>query len=302
MNLIKPKKLKDGDTIGIIATSGEVDFEKIKQSCEYLKRKNFNVVLGSNIQKSHNELAGSDEERLEDLHNAFLDKNIDAIICARGGYGALRLINKIDYSIIKNNPKIFCGYSDITILNSMFYKKCGLVNFSGPMAQSDFSQEINQFTENSFFETLKNNCVEIKPIKTQNSITDFEPVKARLFGGNLSTLASLCGANFIPDEKFILFAEDINEPAYKIDRYFTQLLNIENFRRNICAIVCGEFSGLDNSEYFANLLKEIKSELNIPIVTDYPISHSRQKSTIPVGGLGELTPYSLKISDYLLEN
>lgn len=300
MNLIKPKKLKEGDTIAIIATSGEVDFEKIKQAVKYFENKNFKVVLGSNIQKLHNELAGTDEERLEDIHNAFLDKNINAIICARGGYGALRLVNKIDYSIIKNNPKIFCGYSDITILNAMFYKKCGLVTFSGPMVQSDFAKETNKFTEKSFWKALTSDCIEIKPRKENSQ--NFAPVQARLFGGNLSTLASLCGVDFIPDEKFIFFAEDVNEPTYKIDRYFTQLLNIEKFRNNVAAIVCGEFSGLDNLEYFKNLLDEIKSDLNVPIVTDYPISHSPQKATVPVGGWGELSSSSLKISDYLLED
>lgn len=302
MNLIKPKKLKEGDTIAIIATSGEVDFNKIEQACKYFNRKNYNIVLGSNIKKSYYDLAGSDEERLEDLHNAFADKNIDAIICARGGYGALRLINKIDYSIIKNNPKIFCGYSDITVLNSILYKKCALVSFSGPMAQSDFSQEINPITEKSFFKTLTGDCIEIKPIKSTPEVTYFEPVRARVFGGNLTTIATLCGADFIPDEKFIFFTEDINEPSYKIDRCFTQLLNIENFRNNLSAIVCGEFTGVDEPANLSDTLNRIKNELNIPVVTGYPISHSAVKATIPVGGLGELTISGLKISDYLLVN
>jgi len=302
MNLIKPKKLKAGDTIAIIATSGEVDFNKLEHACKYFKQKNFNVVLGSNIRKSYNDLAGTDDERLENLHNAFLDKNINAIICARGGYGALRLVNRIDYSIIKNNPKIFCGYSDVTILNAMFYKKSGLVTFSGPMAQSDFSQEINPFTEQCFFETLNSGCIEIKPVKHCAEVECFEPVRARLFGGNLTTIASLCGVDFIPDEKFIFFTEDINEPAYKIDRCFTQLLNIEKFRNNLCAIVCGEFTGIDEPAALSNLLQQIKNELQIPVVTYFPISHSPAKATIPIGGLGELTSSSLTISDYLLEN
>lgn len=300
MNLIKPKKLKEGDTIGIIAVSGETDFEKIILAADYFKKKNFNVVLGSNIKKSYNGLAGKDEERLEDLHRAFLDQNINAIICARGGYGALRLVDKIDYSIIKNNPKIFCGYSDITILNAMFYKKCGLVTFSGAMAQSDFSGEINPYTEKSFEDTLSGKTEIIYP-KTEN-LSKIDTVKGLLFGGNLSTLASLCGTNFIPDEKFIFFTEDINEPAYKIDRYFTQLLNIPEFRNNIQAVIYGDFTGVDKPEYLKDLLNEIQDELNIPVAGNYPVSHSPVKATIPVGGYGEFDGTKLKISDYILEN
>ena len=119
MNLIKPKKLKKGDTIAIIATSGNVNIEKIKEGVKYFHEKGFNVKLGKNIEKTDKYMAGSDIERLEDLHNAFADEEVNAIICARGGYGAIRLIDKIDYSIIQNNPKIFCGYSDITALSAM---------------------------------------------------------------------------------------------------------------------------------------------------------------------------------------
>ena len=127
MNLIKPKKLKKGDTIAIIAPSGEVDMKKIKKAVSFFEKYGFKIRLGKNIDKCQNYLAGSDEERLEDLHNAFADKEIKAIICARGGYGAIRLINKIDYELIKNNPKIFCGYSDITALSAMILKKTGLI-------------------------------------------------------------------------------------------------------------------------------------------------------------------------------
>lgn len=301
MNLIKPKKIKEGDTISIIAPAGETDFEKITRAAEYFKRRNFNVVLGSNIKKSCNGLAGNDEERLADLHNAFLDKNIDAIICARGGYGTLRLINKIDYSIIKDNPKIFCGYSDITVLNAMFYKKCGLVTFSGPMAQSDFADEINPYTEKSFFETLSGKSSIILPLK-QETIPPVQNARGILFGGNLSTLASLCGVDFIPDEKFIFFTEDINEPAYKIDRYFTQLLNIEKFKNNLNAIVCGDFTGTDKQENLKDLFNSLERELNIPVVKNYPISHSSVKATIPMGGFAELNGQSIEISDYILED
>ena len=182
----------------------------------------------------------------------------------------------------------------------MFYKKCGLVTFSGAMAQSDFSGEINPYTEKSFEDTLSGKTEIIYP-KTEN-LSKIDTVKGLLFGGNLSTLASLCGTNFIPDEKFIFFTEDINEPAYKIDRYFTQLLNIPEFRNNIQAVIYGDFTGVDKPEYLKDLLNEIQDELNIPVAGNYPVSHSPVKATIPVGGYGEFDGTKLKISDYILEN
>lgn len=288
MNLIKPKKLKIGDTIEIIATSGEVDFEKIQKGAEYFQNKGFKIKFGKNIKKSFRYMAGTDSERLEDLQNAFLDKDIDAIICARGGYGAIRLVDKIDYSIIHNNPKIFCGYSDITALSAMFLTKANLITFSGPMLQSDFSNKANldKFTEKSFFETAENNKCEIKP----NNLMTYKNGKAEgiLWGGNLATIVSLCGQDFIPDTNFIFFAEDLNEPVYKIDKYFQQLLNIKNFRENVQGIILGDFLDVDNSMWLDELFKEIAQELNIPTLGGYPISHSSKKATIPYGGYAKV--------------
>lgn len=288
MNLIKPEKLKKGDTIEIIATSGNVDIEKIKRGVEYFENNGYKIKLGKNIEKSYRYMAGTDEERLEDLHNAFLDKEVKAIICARGGYGAIRLIDKIDYSIIRNNPKIFCGYSDITALSAMFLANSNLITFSGPMVQSDFSQneKINVFTEQSFFETISQNNIQIKPqnpIYYQNG-----DATGILWGGNLATIASLCGQNFIPKEKFIFFAEDLNESVYKIDKYFYQLLNINDFRENVQAIILGDFLDVDNSQWLEELFKELANNLSVPVIGGYPISHTDKKVTIPYGGFAML--------------
>lgn len=288
MNLIKPKKLKKGDTITIIATSGNVNIEKIKEGVKYFHEKGFNVKLGKHIEKTDKYMAGSDIERLEDLHNAFADEEVNAIICARGGYGAIRLIDKIDYSIIQNNPKIFCGYSDITALSAMILKKTGLITFSGPMVQSDFStkDKLDKFTENSFWRTLTQNDIQIKPqeLKTYKE----GEASGILWGGNLATIVSLCGQDFIPNDKFIFFTEDLNEPVYKIDKYFHQLLNIPEFRNNIQALVLGDFLDVDNQEWLEELFEEIGEELQIPTFGGFPISHSSTKATIPYGGYGTL--------------
>lgn len=263
MNLIKPPLLKEGDTIGILATSGAMeDDTNLKRSVTFFENRGYKVKLSDNIYSKHRYLAGTDEDRLDALHKMFSDKSINAIICMRGGYGAIRLINKIDYDLIRQNPKIFCGYSDITALNAMFLKRAGLVTFSGPMILSDFGQEnLCEYTINKFFETVTTGRF------------DYD---GTFWGGNLSTLVSLCGQDFIPNFEFTLFLEDLNEPSYKIDKMVTQLFNIEKIRKNTKAIAIGDFLGCKNIEY-------IFEGLNLPLIKNFPASHSDKKATIPYG-------------------
>ena len=139
MKIIKPALLKEGDTIGILAPSGPMeDDTNLLRAVKFFKNKGYKIKLSDNVYKKNRYLAGTDEERLNALHKMFADKSVNAIICLRGGYGAIRLINKINYDLIRENPKIFCGYSDITALNAMFLKRAGLMTYSGPMILSDF--------------------------------------------------------------------------------------------------------------------------------------------------------------------
>jgi len=139
MEIIKPEKLKRSDVIGIISPSSPVsDKVKLDSGVSYFEKKGYRVKVGINAMKERGYLAGTDEERVQDIHNMFLDNEVKLIICLRGGYGASRLLDKIDYSIVKNNPKIFCGYSDITVLQNAFFMKTGLITFAGPMAGVDF--------------------------------------------------------------------------------------------------------------------------------------------------------------------
>lgn len=282
MNLIKPKKLEKGDTISIIAPSGGVESdENLLRATAYLKSLGYNVKWGKNVLKTNKYLAGTDNERLEDLHNAFKDKGINAIIALRGGYGAIRLINKIDYNLIKQNPKIFAGYSDITGLSAMLLKHSGLITYSAPMINGDFGiKSKDKFTIDNFFKTVA--TTEKQEIKAQTILKEGK-ASGITFGGNLATLVSLCGLDFIPNQKFIFFAEDLNEPVYKLDKMFTQLLNIEEFRKNISGIVFGEFLDIDNDEWLNSLQKEIIQELKVPAISGLKITHAREKLTIPIG-------------------
>lgn len=302
--------IKQGDTIGIIALGGKCEQNLVQQAVQNLETLGFKVKLSKNIYDQDRYLAGSDESKLEALYDMFKNPEIKLILNARGGYGSIRLINKIDYEIIKINPKPFCGFSDITALLLMFYKKCGLITYHGPMACSDFTTspsprgrggegvesslaEVflryaqNDYTLSNFFKTINNESLEFTGAKKYKQGT----AKGILWGGNLSTVVSLCGQDFIPDENFIFFAEDLNEPVYKIDKMFTQLFNIEKFNKNCKGIILGDFLNTDNEEW----LEDLFNTFTYPTVGGFKITHAKEKITLPVGKQAVLENLSLKI-------
>ncbi len=282
MKILKPKKLIKGDTIGFLSVSGSIDNkDNLLKSVKFFEDLGFNVVLSDNIYDNINEISGSIDVRLKNLHSFFENNDIDAIFCVRGGFGTLKLINYIDYELIKKHPKIFVGFSDITNLNAMFYKKSNLLTFYGPMPYVDFVDDIDEYTKEMFFDTLFGN---ISIYKSNDLIVYNKGIKnGILWGGNLSTLASLCGIDFIPNEDFILFIEDWHDPTYKIDRMLTQLFNIKQFEENINGIVIGDFLSVDNEKYFSNIFTDIAKKYNIPIASGFKISHAKQKITLPYG-------------------
>lgn len=289
MNLIKPASLQTGDTIGILATAGAVEEkENVLRAKKFFETKGYKVILSGNIFDEYRYLAGCDEKKIEELHKFFLNPEIKAIICMRGGYGAIRLIEKIDYDLIRNNPKIFCGYSDISALSAMMYKRAGLMTFSGPLAQSDFGVETpSEFTLNSFFEAV---CTD-KPLcftPENGKIYKEGDAQGILWGGNLATIVSLCGLDFLPDENFIFFTEELNESVYKIDKMLTQLVNMKKFRDNIQAIVLGDFLDIDNEKWLDELFLETAEKLQIPVIKGFKITHGKDKITLPYGAYAKL--------------
>lgn len=295
MNLIKPSSLKTGDTIGLISLAGAVnETEFVERAVKFFEERGFNVVLSDNIFAKKRYLAGDESEKINELHRFFEDETIKAIIPIRGGYGSIRLIKKINYDLIKNNPKIFCGYSDMTALSLMMLKKAGLITYTGPMIQSDFGLcKVDEFTMDNFFNILMYD----KEIKLKNTDKIFNNGNAEgiFWGGNLSTLVSLCGQDFIPDEPFIFFTEDLNEPVYKIDRMFAQLFNIDKFRTNIKAIILGDFLDIDNNVWFDELFFEIAENYKIPVARGYRITHDLSKLTLPIGSFASLIDGELLI-------
>ena len=281
MVYVLPKPLVKGDTIGIIAPSGIVsNKENIFRGKQYFEGLGYKVILSENLFVGDRYLSAPDEVRVSDVHWAFSNPEIDAIICARGGYGALRLIDKIDYELISSNPKSFCGYSDITVLSAMFLKRAGLITYSSPMVNGDFGIENrDEYTINSFFNALSGQ----KQLLSGGNIYKEGFAKGLIWGGNLSSVVSLCGVDFIPDEEFVFFAEDLNEPVYKIDKMFTQLLNIPKFSQNIRGIVLGDFLDVQYQNQLEYLFNQLADNLNIPVASGFVIGHDTRKDTIPYG-------------------
>lgn len=280
-------------TIGIIALSGVIDKEKLNFAINNLKSLGYNVKLSKNIFDTNRYLAGNDNNKIKELEEFFSNPEIDIIMTARGGYGAIRLIDKINYNLLKNHPKIFTGFSDVTALLLMIYKKTGMVTYHGLMATPDFGFdcEIDEFSFRQFQAAINDEELNLEG----NKIYRDGAAEGIIWGGNLATLVSLCGIDFIPNEDFIFFAEDLNEPVYKIDKMFTQLFNIKEFKKYCKGIVLGDFLDCGNEKWLEEFFVEFSEIHQIPIVGGFKITHNRKKITIPIGKKAILSGANLKI-------
>lgn len=260
--------------VAIIAPAGNIEnTEKLDKTKLFLEKFGIKTKIYPGVFENFRYMAGDDNIRLNDLHSAYLDKEIDTIICARGGYGSIRLLDKIDYDIIRNNPKKLVGSSDITALLIAIYKKTGQINYHAKMALNGISE-----MDNSEFLSYK------KAVENNVYNSPFSSTKGILWGGNLATIVSMFGApdeNYIPDEDLILFIEDINEPDYKIDRMFTQILRNTSLKNKIKGVIFGEFIGA--GEHLNDILKEFADILNVPYAFDPDITHGKNNTVVPFG-------------------
>ncbi len=293
MGIIKPKKLKPGDVIGIISpASTPDDLSKIDNGVKYLEKLGYRVEIGKNVGTQEGYLAGTDEQRLTDLHSMFKNKHIRAIFSIRGGYGSGRLLDKIDYKLISKNPKIFVGYSDINALQMAFFAKTGLVTFAGPMVAVDFHEEVSTFTEEVFWRTITSNK-KIGKIKNPRNEKFYILNKGRavgkILGGNLSLLTSLMGTEYFPKiNNSILILEDINEAPYKIDRMLNHLRLAKVFK-HIKGVILGHFVDCvepdpEKRTFSLNeVIIEYFQNLDIPVLYNVKHGHIKENITIPYG-------------------
>ncbi|MDP4088505.1 MAG: LD-carboxypeptidase [Bacillota bacterium] len=291
-------KLNFGDTIGVVAPASTEDEIIINDKLNTLGQLGFKVKSGKCLYSRTGYLSGEDKARAEDLMNMFLDKSVDAVLCFRGGYGTMRMLPYINYEIIKENPKIFIGFSDITTLLNVFYKKCGLVTFHGPMANSNLK---DQCTLNSMLQTLMDGITPYIIKNPEGSPLYFhnfqKPVHGRIVGGNLSLICSTVGTKYeIDTEDKILFIEDVDEPPYRLDRLLTQLILAGKFEK--CrGILLGQFTGCELPHYersftLVQVIEDRILKMGIPTCSNFMSGHGSPKLTLPIGAKACLDPFN----------
>ncbi len=294
MKIIKPKKLNRGDLIGVIAPSSPINnSEKINNAVKYFEAQGYPVLLGKSVFSERGYLAGDDDLRLNDFHSMFANKNVKAIICLRGGYGSIRFIDKINFKLIRSNPKIFVGFSDITTLQLAILEKAKLITFAGPMISTYFGLDENEnFIEEQFWDMITSNKKKrrvVNPNSEKYFVLNKGRAEGRLIGGNLTSLIALSGSRFLPTfDNSILLLEEISEPPYKIDRMFN-MLRRQNIIKKAKGIILGRFIDCYEQDsdkktltlnevildYFANIRK--------PVIYNVNHGHVNNNITLPIG-------------------
>lgn len=296
---MKPKALRKGDTIGLIAPSSPISDtradntkQKIERSVAALNQQGFNVVVDKSCYLKYGYLSGTDAERAEGVNRMFADRNVDAVFCIRGGYGTPRILDKIDYENIKKNPKLFLGYSDITALHIAINKFCGLVTVHGAMPGCEMINTFPPFTRESYLKavTATEPLGELKnPAGAEVKCLVPGRAEGEIIGGNLSLITAAIGTPYEIDAKGkILFIEDIGEYTYRVDRMLTQLRLAGKF--DDCAgIVLGDFTDCKveyGKRYGLPLLQvfeDIIAPAGKPTIYNFKAGHCVPTLSLPFG-------------------
>lgn len=289
--MIRPKPLKKGDKIGLIGPSSPTPKDRIAPSIKIMKELGFEVVLGESCTGCHGFLSGTDEMRANDINKMFEDKSIKGIFAIRGGYGSARLLDMLDYEIIKKNPKVFAGYSDVTTLHNAFNKKCKLITFHTPMPSTELYKGVDCYTMNYF----KKNIFSDEPLGVLKNPDGEEfktlvagKAKGGLVGGNLSLVVSSVGTPYeINTKGKILFLEDVDEVPYKIDRMLLQLKQCGKFK-DAAGIILGSYANCeakegDNSLSLVEVFEELIKPECKPTIYNVACGHTMPTMSLPLG-------------------
>lgn len=286
------RQLKKGDTIGLIGPSGSIRTAgSLEKSVAMVEEMGFKVKLGESCGKVYGYLSGTDEVRARDVNAMFRDDTVDAIICVKGGYGTMRMLDQLDYEAVRANPKIFMGYSDITAMHIAYLEKAELVSFHGPMPASCWVDGLDDVTLKSMLSMLMDDCAdrvisnpEGHPFTTVNSGV----CEGRLVGGNLSLIDGLLGTPYELDTRGrILFIEDIGEKTYRLDHMLTHLRLAGKF--DDCAgVVVGHFTDCPiEFPAFGLTIEEIIRDVVVPcgkpVFRGFTAGHALPNLTLPLG-------------------
>jgi muramoyltetrapeptide carboxypeptidase len=290
--MIKPKHLKPGDRIALIAPSSPVDENKLIQAIESVKFMGLIPILFPSATMSHGYLSGPDKIRASDVNNAFEDPNIDGIFCLRGGYGITRILDRIDFKMISENPKMFLGYSDITALHVALNQLSSLVTFHAPMPSRGW-MTLDPLTLQSLTDMIFSSLpagltprIDEEPVEIINPGTATGP----LIGGNLSLLAATLGSPYEMDSKNkLIFIEEVEEKNYKVDRGLTSLSLAGKFR-DCKGIVLGTWADVGDPDLppeknltLREIFDEVVKPCGKPVINNFRAGHIYPQITIPFG-------------------
>lgn len=307
--IVKPAALQPGDTIMFVAPAGELIETRVLLAKQRLEERGFKVILPDTLFRQLGYLAGTDQQRADELMAAFTDPNVNAIFPGTGGYGATRILPLLDFDVILANPKVFIGFSDITALHIAIHQRTGLITFHSPNPQWGLGSDegLHPLAEKYWWRTLLSSSYE-DPNATgwrfdftgHDDVGDLVPLstgqgEGKLIGGNLSLVAAMMGT---PDEPQtagnLLFLEDLGEAPYRIDRMLRQLDNGGKLD-NPAGVLLGGFTFRrddkplpDGAWTVEDILRQYFEGRDYPVVMRVPFGHQRANTTLPVGAMAEL--------------
>jgi len=302
--ILRPRALKPGDTVGLITPSSYfADPDRLYQVEQIMKWLDLKVKMGRNVTRKHGYLGGTIEERAADFNAAFADPEVKAVFALRGGYGASQILDRIDYDLVRRNPKILLGYSDITALHLAVHQKTGLVTFHGPTAASRMSDYTAENLKKALFSPAPlgklANPAESSVLRPQHMTRAIRPGKARgrLIGGNLTLISTTMGTPYeIQTKGKLLFLEDVDEQPYSMDRMLTQL-RLAGKLDGIAGLIFGECSSCRPRDFkpsfestfsTAEVAQQILGGLKAPVLTGLTIGHTEDQLTLPLGVMATL--------------
>jgi muramoyltetrapeptide carboxypeptidase len=278
--LLIPPFIKEGDTIGIAAPASLYQKDWFEEGLRIVEGWGFRVRLGRKTIRKTRFLAGPDQERADELMEFFADPEIKAVLCARGGYGAMRILERLDYRVVRRNPKMFFGFSDITVLLLAFYQRSTMMTFHGPMVTT-LARTVPAFRR-QLRATLLGILPETVPLPPGGKINGGRS-EGILLGGNLTLITHLIGTPFEPDwNRAVLFLEDDGEQGYRLDRLLFHL-RLAGILEKINGLLFGQFNGKAIPKNDFRVIREIFLELKKPIWQGLPVGHGQRNLTLPVG-------------------
>lgn len=278
--IVKPPGLRPGATIGIAAPASPFDLELFGQGLALVEGRGYRTLCPEAVYARRGYLAGDDRQRAAALQALFVDPQVGAIFCARGGFGSMRLLAHLDFEPIKDNPKILVGFSDVTALSNVLFDRCGLVGFHGPVVTS--LADTDARTSDGLFAAL-DPSVPLRLSVAEGKTLTPGTATAPLCGGNLTTLCHLVGTPFAPSfDGKILLLEDVNEAPYRIDRMLSQMRMAGCFD-GLAGLVLGTFNGCGSEEELKAVVEEVFAPPGIPILSGLTAGHGPVNLTVPIG-------------------